>query len=85
MSETMESTSDQRVVNNIMRHEYRVLTNDEKMQMQAVKDAGLAFVVLLHSIGETAPAHDRQASRELSLAQTAIEEAVMWATKHITR
>lgn len=85
MSETMESTSDQRVINNIMRHEYRVLSEDEKRLMQALKDRGLDFVHLLHGIGNTDPTGERQASRELSLAQTKIEEAVLWAVKHITR
>ncbi|MGE0289495.1 MAG: hypothetical protein AB7I42_25905 [Bradyrhizobium sp.] len=89
MSETMDSTSDQRVVNNIMRHEYRVLTDDEKAQMQTLKDIGLLFVHLLYDIGGngadkhfTGAAHT---SHELALAQTKIEEAVMWAVKHITR
>lgn len=74
--ETVDSTSDQRTVNNVMRHAYRVLSDAEKAQMQAVKDKGLEFYELIESIG---------ASRELSLAKTASEEAVMWATKHITR
>lgn len=85
MTETVDSTSDDRVVNNIMRHEYRVLSDEEKQQMKALKDTGLEFVKLLNAIGGTAPSSDRQATRELSLAQTAIEEAVMWAVKHITR
>lgn len=85
MSETVDSTSDERVFNNVMRHEYRKLSTDEQAQMKALKDRGLDFVHLLHGIGNTDPAGDRQASRELSLAQTKIEEAVMWAVKHITR
>jgi hypothetical protein len=85
MTETIDSTSDERIFNNIMRHAYRVLNDDEKAQMLALKDRGLDFVHLLHGIGGTDPAGDRQASRELSLAQTKIEEAVMWAVKHITR
>ncbi|CAB4183186.1 hypothetical protein UFOVP1077_44 [uncultured Caudovirales phage] len=75
MTNSVNSTSDQRVVNNVMRHQYRVLSDAEKAQMQAVKDKGLEFYELLNSIGS---------SRELSLAKTASEEAVMWATKHIT-
>lgn len=63
------------MANNVMRHAYKVLSDDEKAQMQAVKDAGLAFHELVEGIG---------ASRELSLAKTKIEEAVMWAVKHIT-
>jgi hypothetical protein len=89
---TVESTSDDRTVNNLMRHQYRVLTDDEKLDMSRIKDAGLYFVQQLHIIGGTAPEDgdiqnetDRQASRELALAQTKIEEAVMWAVKHITR
>lgn len=74
--ETVSSTSDDRTVNNVMRHAYRVLSDEEKAQMQAIKDEGLKFHELVESIG---------ASRELSLAKTKIEEAVMWAVKHITR
>jgi protein gp37 len=73
---TISSTSDERVVNNVMRHEYRVLTDTEKDQMRRVKDAGLEFHQLVAGIGT---------SRELSLALTRIEEAVMWAVKHITK
>lgn len=90
---TVDSTSDERTVNNIMRHEYRVLSDAEKVQMKALKDKGLEFVELLHVIGGTAgvwgdnaiPADAGQTSRELSTAQTKMEEAVMWAVKHITR
>lgn len=72
---TVDSTSDDRTVNNVMRHGYRVLTDSEKAAMQDVKDIGLAFYQRLDDIGN---------SRELSLAKTKIEEAVMWAVKHIT-
>lgn len=72
----VDSTSDERVVNNVMRHEYRLLSEDDKRQMKAVKDHGLAFLELLDDVGP---------SREVSLAKTKIEEAVMWAVKHITR
>lgn len=44
--------------------------------MQALKDKGLEMHQLIESIGK---------SRELSLALTKTEEAVMWAVKHITR
>lgn len=87
MSNTVSSTSDERVVNNVMRHNYRVLSDAEKQQMQAVKDAGLAFVELLHRIGGTGEVTGEvtgQATRELEKAQTRIEEAVMWAVKDIT-
>jgi len=72
---TVDSTSDQRTINNVMRHGYRVLSDDEKAQMQKIKDDGLALWELIDAIG---------GSRELSIAKTKIEEAVMWAVKHIT-
>lgn len=84
MAETFASTSEKRVTNNIMRHNYRKLTDAEKQQMDQIKDAGLAFVQLLHSIGGTDPDGDRQGSRNLSLAQTHMEDAVMRAVKHLT-
>lgn len=87
--ETVSSASDDRTINNLMRHQYRVLTDEEKNQMLELKDRGLDFVMLLHTIGKTPPMlGDKpagQASRELSVAQTKIEEAVMWAVKHVTR
>jgi hypothetical protein len=74
--ETVASTSDARTVNNVMRHEYRVLSDVEKAQMQSIKDIGLEFYDLLEQLGS---------SRELSLAKTKIEEAVMWSVKHLTK
>ena len=72
---TVDSTSDARTVNNVMRHAYRVLTDGEKATMQKIKDDGLALHDYFTSIGT---------SRELSIAKTKIEEAVMWAVKHVT-
>ncbi len=87
--QSVDSTSDERVVNNLMRHQYRVLSEIEKKQMQRVKDLGLGFVKNLHGIGGTPEMIEGnpagQGSRELSIAQTHIEDAVMWAVKHITR
>lgn len=60
----------------IMRQNYRQLTEEEKNQLALIKSVGSSFYHRLVDIGE---------SRELSLAKTKIEEAVMWATKHITR
>lgn len=89
--EMMDSTDDERVTNNIMRHEYKVLNDDEKAQMKRVKDLGLEFVNELTAIsayprgtGDSDVNPLRMSSRELSLAQTKIEEAVMWAVKHVT-
>jgi len=74
-AKTFDSTSDERAVNNVMRHQYKVLTDAEKQLMLDVKDMGLGFWEVLNSQGQ---------SRELSLAKTKIEEAVMWAVKDIT-
>ena len=57
---TVDSTSDDRTVNNVMRHAYRVLSDEEKATMQKIKDDGLAFdalsdehaLKLLHQIFE---------------------------------
>lgn len=73
--DSVDSGSDKRTVNNTMRHAYRVLSDTEKLQMQAIKDKGLELFNLIDSIGS---------GRELSIAKTKTEEAVMWAVKHIT-
>lgn len=74
----VSSTGQDRVVNNVMRHEYRVLEQWEKVAMQKIKDDGLAFFEYLEYLGQ------QKNSRQLSIAKTKIEEAVMWAVKHIT-
>jgi len=72
---TVESTSDQRTVNNTMRHQYRVLSSEEKALMLAIKDKGME----MHELLGTMPA-----CREVSIAKTKNEEAVMWAVKAVT-
>lgn len=74
--EFVDSTSDERTVNNDMRHQYRVLTDEEKRGMVNLKDIGAAF---LNAISLHVPA-----GREASLAKTKIEEAVMWAVRGLT-
>ena len=77
MSEEMvDATSNARTVNNAVRHEYRVLTEGEKTAMVRIKDLGAAFLAACDEIGS---------SREMALAKTNAEQAVMWAVKHITR
>lgn len=71
----VNSESDDRTANNVVRHEYRILTPAEKAQMLKIKDDGAEFIAALDRLGH---------SRELSIARTKIEEAVMWAVKHIT-
>lgn len=74
----VSSASDARTLNNsdnTMRHNYRQLSDEEKASMVALKDKGLEFVNMCKAIGQ---------SREMSLAITKMEEAVMWSVKHIT-
>lgn len=71
----VHSASDDRTANNAVRHTYRVLSDAEKAQMVAVKDKGAEFLALIDRLGP---------SRETSLARTKVEEAVMWAVKHLT-
>ena len=77
MTDTVASQSDNRTANNTdaMRHNYRALTDEEKADMVELKDLGAALLSKIESMG---------GSRELSLAKTKTEEAVMWAVKHVT-
>jgi hypothetical protein len=76
LTEYVDSTSGERVINNVFRHEYRVLSTPEKLSMKTVKDRGLD---LFNAIIDHVPA-----GREQSLARTKLEEAVMWAVRGIT-
>ncbi|MFI5411298.1 hypothetical protein [Kaistia sp. UC242_56] len=95
------STSDDRVVNNTLRHSYRVLSDEEKAAMAAIKDKGAEFLALIESLrtapeplleddggpildAELRPMAIGTFDRELNIAAERIEEAVMWAVKHVT-
>jgi hypothetical protein len=80
----IDSGDDRRVGNSPVRHAYRVLSDAEKAQMAEIKDLGLAFIRKQHEIGGTQVDGDRFASRDLSLANTHAEDAVMRAVRHIT-
>lgn len=75
MTNYLDSTSDERTANNTVRHKYRVLNDEEKAQMLRLKDLGAAFIAACDEIGQ---------SREMSIAKTNAEQAVMWAVKHVT-
>lgn len=60
---------------NTMRQTYRPLTDDDKFIMENIKAGGQNFWSYIDGLGD---------SRELALAKTKIEEAVMWAVKHVT-
>jgi len=85
MSHEVDSAADERTANNAARHKYRVLSDDEKRLMVEVKDLGAAFIAKLHEIGGTSP--DQGAvfgGRNLALANTHAEDAIMRAVRHIT-
>ena len=76
MTDYVASESDERTVNNAVRHQYRVLNDAEKETMLWIKDQGLT---MMEFIAERVPA-----GREASIAKTKVEEAVMWAVKGLT-
>ena len=80
MSEMVDSTSDKRTVNNVMRREYKVLSDNDKIDMKHIKDLGLEMHDYLEGLQQ-----ETEQSKELEIAKQKIEEAVMWAVKHITR
>lgn len=75
MSEPFDSTDDQRTDNNTMRHQYRTLSDEEKQGISDLKGIGQVFIDGCNELGD---------SRELLIAKTKMEEAVMWSVKHIT-
>lgn len=75
----VENNDTQAPKSNVMRGTYRELSEDEKQQMRHIKEAGEEFLKLLGRISATS-GH----GRELALARTKMEEAVMWAVKHVT-
>ena len=76
MTVAVDSAGDDRVANNTVRHQYRVLSEEEKARMVLLKDAGQSLIDIINETGR---------SRELSIALTNAEQAVMWAVKHVTR
>lgn len=81
----IDSTDDKRVGQTTVRHEYRILSAAEKQQMSDLKDLGQAFINKLYEISGTEVGSERFASRDLSLANTHAEDAVMRAVRHVTK
>lgn len=97
MTQHVDSASDDRTANNAVRHRYRVLSDAEKAQMVEIKDKGAEFLALIDSLrtppqpvgaGDGSTSYGAAAvctlNRELNIAAERIEEAVMWAVKHVT-
>lgn len=74
---SVDSASDERTANNAVRHQYRVLSEGEKLSMTHIKDMGLG---LIRAIEAGVPA-----GRERSIAITNIEQGVMWAIRGLTQ
>lgn len=93
---TVDSASNDRTANNAVRHKYRVLSDAEKAQMVAIKDKGAELLTLIDELrtplepartehGDEIPGMFSGAiDRELNISAERVEEAVMWAVKHIT-
>lgn len=89
----VESQSDDRTANNAVRHSYRILSDAEKAQMVAIKDKGAEFLALIENMRTPVLATGEvdgfemafgRCDRELNIAVEKVEEAVMWAVKHVT-
>lgn len=79
--ERVDSTSDERTVNNSTRQQYRVLDDNEKAQVDRFKTLGADFIQLC----ETNKLCKPEAGREFALAITHMEDAVMRAVRGVTQ
>jgi len=59
-----------------IRPEYKELSELAKAKVAEIKGLGVDLLTIFMEVGQ---------SRELSLAQTKLEEAIMWAVKHLTK
>jgi hypothetical protein len=91
MADHVSSTSDDRTVNNAVRHKYRVLTEEEKAAMARIKDKGaeligeIAALDPVMAMSSKGPEeHHCLCDRNLELARCHVEDAVMRAVRHVT-
>lgn len=80
-TERVDSTSDDRTVNNSTRQQYRVLNDEEKKAVDWFKEFGAEFITYCEQCRNENP----EAGREFSLAITHAEDAVMRAVRGITQ
>lgn len=71
-------------MSNPFRPVYRQLAEGEQELVEQIKDVAYAFYLELQKAGHYNRAADPAVSRHIALAKTALEEAVMWATKAVT-
>lgn len=92
MTDTVDSASNAQTINNAVRHQYRILSDDEKTAMVAIKDKGQELINLIDALNtsEELPRDDGALvslaiNREALIAIERVEEAVMWAIKSVTK
>lgn len=92
MTDTVDSASNAQTINNAVRHQYRIPSDDEKTAMVAIKDKGQELINLIDALNtsEELPRDDGALvslaiNREALIAIERVEEAVMWAVKCITK
>lgn len=78
----IDATSEQRVINNVARHEYRVLSEAEKADMKEIKDLGAALIAKIEEVKARTPSSGIY--KEFEVSVTRAQEAVMWAVKGLT-
>jgi len=59
---------------------YRSLTDTEKDQVALIREKGMELQLVLEDLESSTGS-----SKELSEARTRLDEAVMWATRHVGR
>lgn len=77
----VDSTSDDRTVNNSTRQQYRVLEEHEKKLVDDFKEQGQNFIDACEILIKDRP----EAAREYRLAITHMEDAVMRAVRGVTQ
>lgn len=84
----IDSASDDRTANNVARHNYRTLTEEEKREMKVVKDLGALFIAKIIELDGLRPEDVTEGQplldRNLEIARQDAESAVMRAVRHIT-
>lgn len=87
MVKHIDSTSDERTKNNAARHQYRILSDEEKTDMQEVKDLALALEVKIDSLMHKLNGREGHVGNQFESYQVAkrrAKEASMWAVRGLT-
>lgn len=82
--QTFPSTDPLRTKVSGIRHTYRALTDAEKQAVDSIKDLGQALWDCVEQLAQDHAMHRPGSGRSYALAQTNIEQAVMWAVHGIT-